>query len=1165
MYCKYCGRQIDDDAQFCPYCGKQLGAANDGHLKQRNNNKKKGEKAPRKVWRWLVFLALFVIAAIALLFALKKRDENNTQVSVRADDSLYTPDDNAVETDEEGSIIDYERNEELLETSQGPGIFDLNGMELEAGDGNEVKSILVDYAGYFGIEHCAEQLELSSEDDVLGEKYYRYQQYYGEYPVYGKEVIVNAADDKIVSVIENTARLDQAVTTYKEDALQLICETLGIDMDSLLESCKWYLYDIEGQYTTAIAMTTKYGESIIADANTGKIIKRSSMIDTVKSVELELQGQVEKRKVNAIKEDDNYYLIDTKRNIYVYDLSKNNEYLAYDDKFYKGNLITFKNEKKCKSGSAVDALYNIEMVYDFYKELFKHKSSDGKGNCTIRVFDGFDEYINNDGTKDRFYDNAAAWGRPDHGTTEILISPRKNTTYANDLDVMGHEFTHSVIHYLINDDFFEPEGDALNEGISDIMGLMIEAYYNKKHECDWNIGNLRDYSSGQLMHNYTDYKKNTEMHEGGTIIGSVAYQIWKGNPESKDMESINNPKIMAELWYRTIMMISRDFNYEQCRTITELNALNMYRLRKITKKQYECILWAFDAAEIKYRLKSGVSNLFDRLGIFSNAYPANMDIFALVYDHDGGVTEEYNARVINTAKQIVQKTNGEPLVMNLPFGNYTIEIMEKESETIVYRGLIHIRNFPDSVKEYFLDNELNILSIKTELGAKAFSFPEDDSEEDTWKIIIENKTNELYKQVIEKLEKEYGSLEINICKTDNSKAGNDYRKEADGLCYLELLDFNNDGVKELLAVAKHMSDEDYTIYVYTIENDSVKELLTSNSILNNFDDDYRDLYIKTNYDHESFIDGGFSYDGFEYYKIYGMKGNAFGLISASSIIDTYNRVGYDSRKYYYIFDYPPERIDASELLKEPGISREEYETKIDEWICNHQYDYKLISLMYGLTESDVQSGYQREDDKKVLEKAITETKEEVGIIQKSSNSEGVNNDTWKKSYIDYIETDPDVIYATDSCTCGLIYLDNDDVPELIIDFGIEAYGTRIVSCKNDELVSYQFSRTGGIKYYEREGLVYNSIGVVGTMFDEFAFLDSEGFHDQGRGYRYDESQMGSNYTYFNWNGEEVSENEYYKNLDAFDDTRAQSWNSYSDEFKNNNYRPDEMRAYLMNN
>ena len=104
MYCKYCGQQIDDNAQFCPYCGKQLGAANDDHIKQRNNKQNKGKKAPRRVWCWLVCLALFMIAAIALLFTLKNRDGNNTQVSVRADDSLYTPDDKAVETDEETGI-----------------------------------------------------------------------------------------------------------------------------------------------------------------------------------------------------------------------------------------------------------------------------------------------------------------------------------------------------------------------------------------------------------------------------------------------------------------------------------------------------------------------------------------------------------------------------------------------------------------------------------------------------------------------------------------------------------------------------------------------------------------------------------------------------------------------------------------------------------------------------------------------------------------------------------------------------------------------------------------------------------------------------------------------------------------------------------------------------
>ena len=39
MFCKYCGRQIDDDAQFCPYCGKQLREANDAYTEQRNNKR----------------------------------------------------------------------------------------------------------------------------------------------------------------------------------------------------------------------------------------------------------------------------------------------------------------------------------------------------------------------------------------------------------------------------------------------------------------------------------------------------------------------------------------------------------------------------------------------------------------------------------------------------------------------------------------------------------------------------------------------------------------------------------------------------------------------------------------------------------------------------------------------------------------------------------------------------------------------------------------------------------------------------------------------------------------------------------------------------------------------------------------------------------------------
>ena len=104
MYCKYCGQQIDDNAQFCPYCGKQLGEANNGYTKQGNSKQKKRKKTPRRVWPWLVCLMLFVIATIALLFALSNRNMDNTHVSVRSDDGLYTPDENSIETDKETGI-----------------------------------------------------------------------------------------------------------------------------------------------------------------------------------------------------------------------------------------------------------------------------------------------------------------------------------------------------------------------------------------------------------------------------------------------------------------------------------------------------------------------------------------------------------------------------------------------------------------------------------------------------------------------------------------------------------------------------------------------------------------------------------------------------------------------------------------------------------------------------------------------------------------------------------------------------------------------------------------------------------------------------------------------------------------------------------------------------
>lgn len=79
---------------------------------------------------------------------------------------------------------------------------------------------------------------------------------------------------------------------------------------------------------------------------------------------------------------------------------------------------------------------------------------------------------------------------------------------------------------------------------------------------------------------------------------------------------------------------------------------------------------------------------------------------------------------------------------------------------------------------------------------------------------------ESYADVIEQLTERYGSLRITSSDCYSYKDANG--KEVEGLCYLKLLDFNMDGTEELLAICKNENECDYTAYIYTIENGSVR-------------------------------------------------------------------------------------------------------------------------------------------------------------------------------------------------------------------------------------------------------------------------------------------------------------------------------------------------------
>lgn len=98
---------------------------------------------------------------------------------------------------------------------------------------------------------------------------------------------------------------------------------------------------------------------------------------------------------------------------------------------------------------------------------------------------------------------------------------------------------------------------------------------------------------------------------------------------------------------------------------------------------------------------------------------------------------------------------------------------------------------------------------------------------------------------------------------------------------------------------------------------------------------------------------------------------------------------------------------------------------------------------------------------------------------------------WKTAYLDFIESreseyDFDYRYA-------LVYVDNDDIPELYAMGVCEADGDLICSYKNGCVIEQRLARMLGGKYVERSGIVINQNGHMGQYYDNVYKLDQTGF------------------------------------------------------------------------
>lgn len=163
---------------------------------------------------------------------------------------------------------------------------------------------------------------------------------------------------------------------------------------------------------------------------------------------------------------------------------------------------------------------------------------------------------------------------------------------------------------------------------------------------------------------------------------------------------------------------------------------------------------------------------------------------------------------------------------------------------------------------------------------------------------------------------------------------------------------------------------------------------------------------------------------------------------------------------------------------------------------------------------------------------------------------------WEQAYLDYL----DGFGVSSSCTYSLIFVDEDEIPELVIDSGVEAGGCQILTWHEGVLDVLQTSRLY-FTYVEKGNLLCNSEGNMGYYYDNvytmkdgmWEFVGGGTYSDPPDGPKFDEND---DYIYeYHWLEQPVEKSEYEQKFHAiYPEKAAKTPEAY--------YIKDEMYSIL---
>ena len=469
---------------------------------------------------------------------------------------------------------------------------------------------------------------------------YRLQQRYKGVTVFGKQLVVTTDDAGKITALSGdydplTGVMNEEMNISAEQAYALISDGFS----SVDQTPERVVYTIEEGYNEYAWMFSGTDQVFVSAVDGTVLLSYTNLITDQVPVTGRSQDVVGERSAtfNTVQDSDKseFYFFDSLRNIYYSDLRRIDSDKGFDlttltglNQFLNDYVLTDNdNIWGAEANKAITLYKNLSRVYDYYVDSIGIDSYNNKhGKIYAYVNDGFDSGNNaySDGPHDRFKGAYRDRYYGNNMSELTILSFGWQADYQDKLDVVGHEFTHSIQGSLVPSIAYSGETGALMEGYSDLGGELVQLYYSSTGTTDWvhssrnmispssvkeNMPNAQrevtdangkkeiEYSSpssyaypqkyqGAGYYTATEWD-NRGVHHNSTVISHLGYVIYTN--------AIQDADAMTELLYRTWSYLSATSGFIEYRVSMMAAARDM----KLSDNQKDIIAKAFDEANIK--------------------------------------------------------------------------------------------------------------------------------------------------------------------------------------------------------------------------------------------------------------------------------------------------------------------------------------------------------------------------------------------------------------------------------------------------------------------------------------------------------------------------------------------------------------------------------------